>query len=102
MRYAILDENRVIINVIEVEPENAADFGAHYLGDNPLGIGDQYPAEDLTPPVPPTDTQLLERKLTDLHLEAVAQGQKQTALELALIEQGQYTTQKELEAMQSV
>ena len=102
MTHAILDENRVIINIIEVEPENAADFGAHYLGDNPLGIGDVYPAEDFTPPVPPTESQLLERRITDMHLEAIAQGQKQTALELALIEQGQYTTQKELEAMQSV
>lgn len=102
MTHAILDDNRVIVNIIEVEPENAADFGAHYLGDNPLGIGDQYPAEDLTPLVPPTETQLLERRLTDLHLSAIAQGQKQTALELALIEQGQYATSKELEAMQSV
>lgn len=102
MRYAILDENRVITNIIEVEPENAADFGAHYLGDNPLGIGDQYPAEDLTPLVPPTETQLLEQRLTDLHLSAIAQGQKQTDLELALLERGQYTTQKELEAMQNV
>lgn len=102
MTHAILDENRVIVNIIEVEPENAADFGAHYLGGSPLGIGDQYPAEDLTPPVPPTDAQLLERRITDLHLEAIAQGQKQTDLELALIEQGQYTTQKELEAMQNV
>lgn len=102
MRYAILDENRVITNLIEVEPENAAAFGAHYLGGNPLGIGDIYPAEDFNPPVPPTDTQLLERRITDMHLEAIAQGQKQTALELAMIEQGQYTTQKELEAMQNV
>lgn len=102
MRCATIDDRRIITNIIEVEPENAADFGAHYLGDNPLGIGDQYPAEDLTPPVPPTDTQLLERRITDLHLEAIAQGQKQTALELALIEQGQYATNKELEAMQSV
>lgn len=102
MTYAILDENRVITNLIEVEPENAADFGAHYLGDNPFGIGDVYPAEDLTPPVPPTETQLLGRGITAMHLSAIAQGQKQTALELALIEQGQYTTQKELEAMQSV
>lgn len=102
MTHAILDENRVITNLIEVEPENAADFGAHYLGDSPLGIGDVYPAEDLTPPVPPTDTQLLERRITDVHLEAIAQGQKQTDLELALLEQGQYMTQKELEAMQSV
>lgn len=102
MTHAILDENRVIVNIIEVEPENAADFGAHYLGDNPLGIGDTYPDEDFAPPVPPTDAQLLERRLTDLHLEAIAQGQKQTDLELALLEQGQYATQKELEAMQNV
>lgn len=102
MTHAILDDNRVIVNIIEVEPENAADFGAHYLGDNTLGIGDIYPAEDFTPPVPPTESQLLEQRLTDLHLSAIAQGQKQTDLELALLEQGQYMTQKELEAMQSV
>lgn len=102
MTHAILDENRVIINIIEVEPENAADFGAHYLGDNPLGIGDQYPAEDFTPPVPPTESQLLEQRLTDLHLSAIAQGQKQTDLELAILEQGQYATQKELEGLSNV
>lgn len=102
MTHAIIDENRVIINIIEVEPENAADFGAHYLGDNPLGIGDQYPAEDLTPPEPPTETQLLERRITDVHLEAIAQGQKQTDLELAILEQGQYATQKELEGLSNV
>lgn len=102
MTHAILDENRAIINIIEVEPENAAAFDAHYLGDAPLGIGDQYPTEDLTPPVPPTDAQLLEQRLTGMHLETIAQGQKQTDLELALLEQGQYATQKELEAMQNV
>lgn len=102
MRYAILDDNRIIINAIEVEPENAADFGAHYLGGSHLGIGDQYPAEDLTPPVPPTESQLLEQRLTDLHLSAIAQGQKQTDLELAILEQGQYATQKELEGLSNV
>lgn len=102
MRYVLIDSDRIIANVIEVEPDNAYLFDAHYLGDHPLGIGDPYPDPDLTPPVPPTETQLLERRLTDLHLSAIAQGQKQTALELALIEQGQYATNKELEAMQSV
>lgn len=102
MRYATIDDSRTITNIIEVEPDLAHLFDAHYLGDHPLGIGDPYPDPDLTPPVPPTDTQLLERRITDMHLAAIAQGQKQTALELALLEQGQYTTQKELEAMQSV
>lgn len=54
MKYAIIDENRVIINIIETEPDFAPEIDAHYLGDSPLGIGDQYPAEDLTPPVVPT------------------------------------------------
>lgn len=54
MRHAILNPERIITNIIEIAPDLAPDFGAHYLGDHPLGIGDQYPAEDLTPPVPPT------------------------------------------------
>ncbi|MCB6366665.1 hypothetical protein LI291_10820 [Intestinibacillus massiliensis] len=54
MRYALLDKERTIVNIIECEPDFAPEIDAHYLGDSPLGIGDQYPAEDLTPPVVPT------------------------------------------------
>ena len=49
MKYAILDESRIIINTIEAEPDCAATVGAHYLGDAALGIGDQYPEKDITP-----------------------------------------------------
>lgn len=59
MRHAMLDANRVITNIIEIEPSLAPDFGAHYLGEHPLGIGDTYPAEDLTPPAEPTNEQRL-------------------------------------------
>ena len=102
MIYAILDEDRTITNVVEVQPELAADFDAHYLGDNPLGIGDTYPDEDLTPPVPLTATQIFSQQITDLHLSAIGQGQRQTALELAAIEQGQKITDVELEALKNV
>lgn len=87
MTYAILNENRVIINIVEVEPENAADFGAHYLGDNPLGIGDVYPAEDFTPPVPPTEAQLMGQQITALHLAQIEQGQFATELQLQMMEE---------------
>lgn len=84
--HAILDDNRVIVNIIEVEPENASCFGAHYLGDAPLGIGDQYPAEDFTPPVPPTESQLLGQQITALHLAQIEQGQFATELQLQIME----------------
>ncbi|WP_122789357.1 hypothetical protein [Intestinibacillus sp. Marseille-P6563] len=102
MRYATIDETRIITNIIEVEPDLAADFDAHYLGNNPLGIGDTYPDEDLTPPVPLTETQIFSQRLTDMQLASIAQGQRQTDLELATIEQGQKITDVELEALKNV
>lgn len=42
MRYAIVDANRVVTNIIEIEPEQAADFGALYIGDSHSSIGDLY------------------------------------------------------------
>lgn len=102
MKYAILDDARKIINIIEVEPDIAAEFSAHYLGNNPLGIGDTYPDEDLTPPVPLTETQIFSQQLTNMQLASIAQGQRQTALELAAIEQGQKITDVELEALKNV
>lgn len=102
MKYAILDDARKIINIIEVEPDIAAEFSAHYLGNNPLGIGDTYPDEDLTPPVPLTETQIFSQQLTNMQLASIAQGQRQTALELAVIEQGQKITDVELEALKNV
>lgn len=86
MRYATLDDNRTITNTIEVEPDLAHLFDAHYLGDHPLGIGDPYPDPDLTPPVPPTETQLLGREVTDLHLSQIEQGQLMTDLQLQMME----------------
>ena len=86
MRYATLDDNRTITNIIEVEPDNAYLFDAHYLGDHPLGIGDPYPDPDLTPPVPPTETQLLGQEVTDLHLSQIEQGQLMTDLQLQIME----------------
>lgn len=69
MRYATLDENRTITNIIEVEPEYAADFDAHYLGDAPIGIGDTYPETDFPLPEPehePTETEILQAQVADL------------------------------------
>lgn len=65
MKYALLDENRTITNIIEVEPELAADFSAHYLGDAPIGIGDTYPETDYPLPTEPTEP-TLEEQLADL------------------------------------
>ena len=69
MRYAILDENRAITNIIEVEPEYAAYFDAHYLGERPIGIGDTYPETDFPLPEPehkPTETEILQAQVADL------------------------------------
>lgn len=69
MKYATLDENRTITNIIEVEPEYAADFDAHYLGDAPIGIGDTYPERDYPLPEPehePTETEILQAQVADL------------------------------------
>ena len=69
MKYAIIDENRTITNIIEVEPELAADFDAHYLGDAPIGIGDTYPETDFPLPEPehePTETEILQAQVADL------------------------------------
>lgn len=95
MNYLIV-ENGVIANVIVADPDFAAKIGAvpYYDG---AAIGDPY-----TPPKVFTDAQLMEQRITDLHLSAIAQGQKQTELELALLQQGQYMTQKELEGLSNV
>lgn len=102
MRYAIIDENRTITNIIEVEPEYAADFDAHYLGERPIGIGDTYPERDYPLSLEPTETQLIEQEITDLQLERIEMGQAYTDLELALLEQGQKITDVELEALKNV
>lgn len=49
MRYAIVDANRVVTNIIEIAPEKAAGFGALYVGDHPVGIGSAYPEAELEP-----------------------------------------------------
>lgn len=69
MKYAILDENRTITNIIECEPKYAADFDAHYLGERPIGIGDTYPERDYPLPEPehePTETEILQAQVADL------------------------------------
>lgn len=93
--------NGVCTNVIETDHKFAKNSG---LVDIPDGywIGDYYDGSNWYNWNPPTDAQLMEQRLTALHLSAIAQGQKQTALELALIEQGQCTTKKELEGLQNV
>lgn len=49
MRYAIVDANRVVTNIIEIDPDQAAHFGALYVGDHPIGIGSIYPETELEP-----------------------------------------------------
>ena len=72
MRYAILDADRKIINIIEVSQENAAMFSGHYVGDSALGLGDTYPEEDIPipeptePPAKPTETDILRSQIADL------------------------------------
>lgn len=102
MKYAILDESRTITNIIEVEPEYAADFDAHYLGGAPIGIGDAYPEHDY--PLPPEydDTQILGQQITNEQLERIEMGQAYTDLEIALLEQGQKITDVELGALKNV
>lgn len=93
--------NGVCVNVLETEPDFAENTGLVKIPEG-YWVGDYYGGSGWSHEKPSTDTQLLERRLTDLHLSAIAQGQRQTALELDLIEQGQYATNKELEAMQNV
>lgn len=64
MKYAILDSNRKIINIIEIEPNLAADFNAHYLGNAKLGIGNVYPETDFRPDGGPAETQYNIQQLT--------------------------------------
>ena len=85
MKYAILDDARKIINIIEVEPELAPDFNAHYLGGSPLGIGDQYPETELTPDAQPTELQSIGQQITDEQLDRIEMGQAFTDLELTIL-----------------
>ena len=85
MKYAIIDENRTISNIIEVEPENAALFDAHYLGAAPIGIGDTYPEHDFQLPPVYDETQSLGQQITDEQLERIEMGQAYTDLELAIL-----------------
>ena len=74
MRYAILNENRVIVNIIAVEPEQANAFDAHYLGDVVLRIGDTYPETDFPLPEPehePTETEILQAQVADLQNQII-------------------------------
>lgn len=47
MRYAIVDANRVVTNIIEIDPDQAVHFEALYVGDHPIGIGSMYPDAEL-------------------------------------------------------
>lgn len=64
MKYAILDEERKIVNIIEAEREIAARLGARYLGNAHLGVGDLYPETDFRPCDLPAETQRIMRQLT--------------------------------------
>lgn len=65
MKYAILDDDNIVVNIIESSAEQATDFNAHYVGDNIINIGDRYPDTDYSIP---TDfiTPTLEEQLADL------------------------------------
>lgn len=49
MRYALVDANRVVTNIVEINPDQGAHFGALYVGDHPVGIGSAYPEAELEP-----------------------------------------------------
>ncbi len=83
MRYAILNDDRIIDNIIEIEDADiAAQFNAHYIGENRLGIGDQYPSVDLHPD---TEMELLGQSITDEQLERIQLGQQVTDIQLQLL-----------------
>lgn len=89
MRYVILNEDRIIINIIEVFSAKAAQFDAHYLGDNHLEIGDVYPVIEMHPV---TQDELTQQAITDLYIADIERGQEATALLLDQIAQGQDIT----------
>ncbi len=91
MRYAFLNAERTIVNIVEIASELATDFDAHYLGEYPFGIGDQYPKEDLKPlelEPEPTETEKLQAEVTRLKAQNELQAQQQTFLEDCLLEMG--------------
>lgn len=89
------------VNVVEAEQDFAEINGLLPIPEG-YWIGDYYDGSTWHHEKPPTESQLLERRITDLHLEAIAQGQRQTDLELDTIEQGQKITDVELEALKNV
>lgn len=79
MRYALIDANRVVTNIIEIDPDQAAHFGALYVGDHPIGIGSTYPDAELEPvpitPEPTTDEQIAALRAENKLLKAQIQAQ---------------------------
>lgn len=79
MRYAIVDANRVVTNIIEIDPDQAAHFGALYVGDHPIGIGSAYPDAELEPvpitPEPTTNEQIAALQAENKLLKAQIQAQ---------------------------
>lgn len=81
MRYALVDANRVVTNIIEINPDQAAHFGALYVGDHPVGIGSAYPETELEPvPIAPeltTEEQIAviqsENKLLKAQIQALGE-----------------------------
>lgn len=74
MRYAILDDERKIVNIIEAERGLAAKFGVHYLGNAHLGIGDLYPEMDFRPCESPAETQRIMQQLTTQLLQVTQEN----------------------------
>ena len=79
MTYAVV-ENGIVTNLIEAEPDVAADLGALGCYDG-CEIGVEY-----QPPHRYTDLELTEQNITDLELAAIGQGQSMTDLELMILE----------------
>ena len=63
------------VNVVEAEPDFAEINGLLPIPEG-YWIGDYYDGSTWHHEKPPTESQLLERRITDLHLEAIAQGQR--------------------------
>lgn len=64
MKYALLDDDRKIVNIIEIDQDIASGFNAHYLGNAQLGIGDQYPDNDFQSDSIPAEAQRNIQSLT--------------------------------------
>lgn len=78
MRYKEFDQSGEQINLIEIEPDKVAWY------EEATGHKLQLLSEDL-PPHEPTEIELIQQEITELHLELLEQGQTITDMELQML-----------------